>query len=85
MEGAEAVIYVLSRISGEGRDRRREEGDYYLKEREREDILFLNKKNIPIILVLNVGGPLELTDILEDFTIIKYCCQFLDKGVGSCV
>ena len=28
VEGAEAAVYVISRISGEGRDRRREEGDY---------------------------------------------------------
>lgn len=41
IKGASAVVYVISRISGEGRDRRREEGDYYLSRREREDILYL--------------------------------------------
>ena len=30
LEWASAAVYVLSRISGEGKDRRRAEGDYYL-------------------------------------------------------
>ncbi len=66
IKGASAVVYVLSRISGEGKDRRKEEGDYYLSAREREDILYLNQKNIPIALLLNVGAPIELTDILQE-------------------
>ena len=65
IKGAEAVIYVISRISGEGKDRRRIEGDYYLSKREQEDISYLDKKNIPIILILNAGGPIELTDLLQ--------------------
>ena len=40
IEGASAAVYVISRISGEGKDRRLEKGDYYLSEREEEDILF---------------------------------------------
>ncbi len=66
IRGASAAVYVVSRISGEGKDRRREEGDYYLSSKEREDILFLNGKNIPLVLILNTGGPVELTDILEE-------------------
>lgn len=65
IEGALAVVYVISRISGEGKDRRKEEGDYYLSKKEREDILYLNHAEIPIVLVLNVGAPVELTDILQ--------------------
>ncbi len=64
--GALAAVYVISRISGEGKDRRKEAGDYYLGKREREDILFLNQENIPIVLILNVGAPIELTDILQE-------------------
>lgn len=71
IRGASAAVYVVSRISGEGKDRRREEGDYYLSRKEREDILFLNDKNIPVALVLNTGGPVELTDILEEAGNIK--------------
>ena len=63
---AQAVVYVISRICGEGKDRRKEEGDYYLSSHEREDILFLNRSGIPIVLLLNVGAPIELADILEE-------------------
>lgn len=66
IEGATAAVYVISRISGEGKDRRREEGDYDLSKAEREDILFLNSQNIPMILILNVGAPIELTGILQE-------------------
>ena len=57
---------MVSRISGEGKDRRRVEGDYYLSRREREDIRFLDAQKIPTVLILNSGGPVELTDILEE-------------------
>ncbi len=66
MKGAAVIVYVISRISGEGKDRRREEGDYYLSRREKEDILWLEKTGVPIVLLLNVGAPIELTDILEE-------------------
>lgn len=62
---------MISRISGEGKDRRLEKGDYYLSEREEEDILFLNSRQVPIILLINAGGPVELTDILEKTQWIK--------------
>lgn len=64
IKGAEAAVYVLSRISGEGSDRREERGDYELSFREQEDLMFLNEKKIPVVLLLNTGGPVELSDIL---------------------
>ena len=66
LRGAGAAVYVISRISGEGKDRRLEEGDYYLSGREREDLLYLDRFQIPLILILNSGGPVELTDILQE-------------------
>ena len=42
LEGALSIIYVISRISGEGKDRKLEKGDYYLSLKEREDIHYLN-------------------------------------------
>lgn len=71
LKEASAAVYVISRISGEGRDRRRAEGDYYLSRKEREDILYLNQTGIPIVLLLNVGAPIELTDILQEAGNIK--------------
>lgn len=71
IDGADTAIYVISRICGEGKDRKKAAGDYYLSQKEREDLLFLNQKHIQTVLVLNAGGPLELTDILQDAPNIK--------------
>ena len=65
LENASAAVYVISRIAGEGKDRRKIEGDYYLSKKEWEDILYLDQADIPIVLLLNVGAPIELTDVLQ--------------------
>jgi len=59
VQGAAAAIYVLSRIAGEGKDRRLEKGDYYLSDAERADLLTLDRLGLPIVLLLNAGGPVE--------------------------
>ena len=71
IDGASAAVYVVSRISGEGRDRRKTEGDYYLSPKEQEDILYLDQANIPIVLILNAGAQVELADIMEKTENIK--------------
>lgn len=71
LEGAYAAVYVISRISGEGKDRSRTEGDYYLSGKEKEDLLYLNQKQVPTVLLLNVGAPVELTDILQEAVNIR--------------
>lgn len=71
IKGAAAAVYVISRISGEGKDRRLAEGDYYLSGKEREDILYLQRANIPTVLVINTGAPVELTGIMEKAENIK--------------
>lgn len=58
-------IYVLKRECGEGNDRRNEKGDFKLTDKEVEDILFLNNKFKKFMLVLNVGGVLDLSPVLE--------------------
>ena len=80
---AKAAVYVLSRMSGEGKDRRRVKGDYYLSEREAADLFFLNEKKIPVILLLNAGGPIELTDILENTENIKAILNISQPGQES--
>ena len=64
IEAAEAAVYVISRISGEGKDRRKRKGDYYLSDQEEKDLYFLNEQKIPTVLIINAGGPVELTDLL---------------------
>lgn len=80
IEGAEAVIYVVSRISGEGKDRRRVEGDYFLSKREQEDLLFLNEAGIPIVLMINAGGQVELTEVLAQLENIKAVLNLSQLG-----
>ena len=62
---ADAAIYVLSRISGEGSDRKPVAGDILLTETEKRDILELEKKFSRFLLVLNVGGVVDLTPVKE--------------------
>lgn len=61
----DAAIYVVSRISGEGNDRRNEAGDVFLNASEKRDILALQKKYPKFMLVLNVGGPVDLSDVSD--------------------
>lgn len=59
----ENAVYVLSRISGEGSDRRPVKGDIFLTDTEIRDILALNKTYDRFMLVLNVGGPVDLSPL----------------------
>ena len=65
LKGAKAALYVISRIAGEGKDRRLEPGDYYLSDAERADLQTLDESGLPVVLLLNAGGPVELTGLLE--------------------
>ena len=62
---ADIAIYVLSRNSGEGLDRRIVKGDIYLTDTEIKDILYLNKAYKKFMLVLNVGGVVDLSPVQE--------------------
>ena len=61
----EAAVYVLSRISGEGSDRRPVPGDILLTETEKRDILALERKYRRFLLVLNTGGMIDLSPVTE--------------------
>ncbi|MBO7676191.1 MAG: glycoside hydrolase family 3 C-terminal domain-containing protein, partial [Erysipelotrichaceae bacterium] len=60
---ADAAIYVLARISGEGKERKVSKGDFYLTDTEVRDILDLNEKYERFMLVLNTGGPVDLSPV----------------------
>ena len=62
---ADIAIYVLARNSGEGLDRRKIKGDIYLTDTEIKDILYLNKAYKKFMLVLNVGGVVDLSPVQE--------------------
>ncbi|MBR4342716.1 MAG: glycoside hydrolase family 3 C-terminal domain-containing protein [Lachnospiraceae bacterium] len=61
----EAAVYVLSRICGEGNDRVAEKGDILLTDTEKKTILELNRKFEKFMLVLNVGGPVDLSEVSD--------------------
>lgn len=83
---ADAVVYVVSRISGEGKNRRLEEGDCYLSKREVKEIKMLCETK-PVIILINAGGVVEITDILDKEpsikAVLKAKCQELSDPLGS--
>ena len=64
LDGAgDTAVYVLARSSGEGSDRGGEQGDYRLTDTEVRDILAAHERYERFMLVLNVGGPVDLTPV----------------------
>lgn len=61
----ETAVYVLSRNSGEGVDRKPVEGDFLLSQREKENISFLAQVYKKLIIVLNVGGVVDTRFLRE--------------------
>ncbi len=61
----DTAIYVLARNSGEGNDRIPEKGDICLSDTEIRDILACKEKYPHFMLVLNVGGVVDLTPVLD--------------------
>ena len=76
-----AAVYVLSRTSGEGSDRAPEAGDLRLTDTEIRDILALNERFERFLLVLNVGGVVDLSP-LDDVAKILLLSQ-LGATVGD--
>jgi len=59
----DVAIYVLSRVSGEGSDRNVKKGDVYLTDTETKMIKDLAKGFKKFMLVLNTGGPVDLSGL----------------------
>ena len=62
----DTAIYVLSRISGEGSDRQAVKGDFMLSDTETRDILALSKKYEKFMLVINAGGVVDVSPVLDE-------------------
>ncbi|MBR3690041.1 MAG: glycoside hydrolase family 3 C-terminal domain-containing protein, partial [Eggerthellaceae bacterium] len=62
---ADAALYVVSRLSGEGNDRLPEKGDFELTDSEVRDILALDAAYDKFLLVINAGGPVDLSPVVE--------------------
>lgn len=76
---ADLAVYVLSRTSGEGGDRRNASGDYLLSEQEKAFLTRLNDLYPDIILLLNVGGVMDLS-FLDPFTHIRSVLLICQPG-----
>ncbi len=59
----DVCVYVISRMSGEGYDRKNEPGDFQLSEREQANLLLCSAHYQKTVLVLNVGGAMDLSPL----------------------
>ena len=83
LEGeGDVAVYVLSRISGEGNDRSYRRGDILLTETEERDIAELHRKHPKFLLVLNVGGPVDLTPVSQVDNILLLSQLGADTGTA---
>lgn len=81
LEGeGDTAVYVLSRISGEGSDRSAALGDIFLNQTELRDILTLQRRYKKFLLVLNVGGPVDLSPLGEVENILVLSQLGIDTG-----
>jgi beta-glucosidase len=61
--GTDVAVYVIARNSGEGADRYCNEGDYLLFEEEKRNLEFMASHYDKAIVVLNIGGVMDMTEI----------------------
>ena len=76
----DTAVYILSRICGEGADRKAEAGDVRLSRSEVRDILALNRQYPRFLLVLNVGAPVDLLPLSEVKNILLLSQLGIDTG-----
>lgn len=61
----DTAVFVISRNSGEGADRYCREGDYLLYPEEKENLAILGKNYRNVVVVLNIGGVMDVRSIRE--------------------
>lgn len=76
----DVAVYILSRISGEGNDRRYTRGDINLTKTEKRDIRALHLKYKKFLLVINTGGPVDLKPVLAVDNILILSQLGVDTG-----
>ena len=77
--GTDTAIYVLMRQAGEGNDRKLEKGDYYLSDIERENLQILAQAYAHTILVINVGGHIDMA-FMDEIPGIDAAVLFVQGG-----
>lgn len=71
----EVAIYVLSRISGEGSDRQNVKGDFMMSDTEIRDIRAVSQKYSKFMLVLNVGGVVDISPVIDEVSNVLLLSQ----------
>ena len=75
----DTALYVLMRQAGECNDRKLEEGDYYITETERKNLEIIAKEYTHTILIINVGGLIDLS-FLDEIEGIDAVILFVQGG-----
>ena len=75
------AIYIASRQAGEGKDKRLDNGDYNLKDEEVKNLEFLKRHYQSVILVINSGSGMDLSNIDHlDLNAILYVNGLGEEG-----
>lgn len=83
---ADAAIYVLSRISGEGADRKAVRSDYMLSETELRDIKRAASFYDKFVLVLNIAAPIDMSELcdIDDINAVLLIGQGGSESGSAC-
>nr|MCR5272059.1 glycoside hydrolase family 3 C-terminal domain-containing protein [Lachnospiraceae bacterium] len=81
-DGADLGIFVLSRVAGEGADRKPEKGDYYITDDELAILKQVSESYKNVLLVINSGGLVDLgfADEIANLGAIIQFCQAGQEG-----
>ena len=80
-ETCDIALYVITRTSGEGADRKAVKGDYYLSEQEEAEIEAISRVYPKLVLILNVGGIIDLS--ILDRTPVSAVVLMSQAGMAS--
>ena len=75
----DTALYVIMRQAGECNDRKLEEGDYYITGTERKNLEIIAKEYTHTILIINVGGLIDLS-FLDEIEGIDAVVLFVQGG-----
>ncbi|MCR5468865.1 MAG: glycoside hydrolase family 3 C-terminal domain-containing protein [Lachnospiraceae bacterium] len=78
-DGADLGIFVLSRVAGEGADRKPEKGDYYITDEELAILKQVSESYKDVLLVVNSGGLVDL-GFVDEIKNINAIIQFVQAG-----
>jgi beta-glucosidase len=91
-EKDDAAIIVISRISGEGYDRKPEKGDFYLSDDEhnliRKVSQTFHKYEKEVVVVVNVGSPIEVAswrDLVDGILLVWQAGQEIGRIVADTI